>query len=214
MTGDDAVTRKVTEGSRSPQAPGTLRAMNRPTLTLFATAALTVSVCSLDARAEDNVPVSDVLAMMGTVPAAPGDPKSAAFRWDRTPGADRVARAISATAPDREWAARMVVYAVHESGLKTECVTGDGGESHGTFQLKGVPEAVACDPMLAAPVWLAKAQKSMEDCSALPAYERMAELASGSCAHGHVLARWRETLVLTALARTAPTPPRASPSIE
>jgi len=178
------------------------------------TVVVAVTLSSVDAHADDDrVSVADVLAMMDTMPGAPGDPKStAAYHWSRKRGAEPVARAIAATAPDREWAARMAVYTIHESSLSTECVAGDGGESHGAFQLKGVPEAVACDPARAAPIWLAMARKSAEDCASLPPSERMAELTSGSCGHGRMLARLRESFVLRALARALP--PATAPSIE
>jgi len=148
-----------------------------------------------------GVAVDDVLTMMTVVPGAPGDPHSRAHRWDRERGAQRIAEAIAETAPDREWAARMAVYAIHESGLHVECVEGDGGESLGPFQLKGVSRKVACDPKVAAPVWLAMARASADHCRALPAFERMAELVSGNCGHGHQLARLREAYVLSALAK-------------
>jgi hypothetical protein len=177
------------------------------------TVVVAMALSGVRARAEDQVSVTDVLAMMDTMPGAPGDPKStAAYHWSKKPGAVAVARAITATAPDREWAARMAVYTIHESGLSTECVAGDGGESRGAFQLKGVPEAVACDPAKATPIWLARAKKSVEDCAALPASERMAELASGSCGKGHMISRLRESFVLRALAHALP--PTSAPSIE
>lgn len=175
----------------------------------------TVVVAALSgavAQAADPISVTDILAMMDTMPGAPGNPKSVAYHWSKKPGAVPIARAIAATAPDREWAARMAVYTVHESSLSTECVAGDGGESHGAFQLKGVPEAVACDPSQAAPIWLAKARRSIEDCASLPASERMAELTSGSCEHGHQVSRLRESYVLRALAHALP--PTSSTSIE
>jgi|HubBroStandDraft_1064217.scaffolds.fasta_scaffold34287_5 hypothetical protein len=168
-----------------------------------------------EARAEDPAPratVADVLAFMDTMPGEPGNPKSVAYHWSKKPGALAIAQAIAATAPDREWAARMAVYSIHEGGLSSECVNGDGGESWGAFQLKDVPHDVACDPAKAAPVWLAMAQRSMQDCAALPVSERMAELASGSCKKGHVVARQRETFVLRALATALP--PKTAPSIE
>jgi len=180
------------------------------------TVVVVMALSGVDAHADagdDRVSVTDVLAMMDTMPGAPGDPKSTtAYPWSRKRGAESVARAIAATAPDREWAARMAVYTIHESSLHTECVAGDGGKSHGAFQLQGVPDAVACDPAKAAPVWLARARKSAEDCAALPPSERMAELTSGSCARGRMLARLRESFVLRALARALP--PATAPSIE
>lgn len=176
------------------------------------TVVVAMALSGVDARAESQVSVTDVLAMMDTMPGAPGNPKSVAYHWSKKPGAAAVARAIAATAPDREWAARMAVYTIHESGLASECIAGDGNKSHGPWQLQGVPEAVACDPAKAAPIWLAMAQKSMSDCSALPPSERMAELASGTCGHGHMVARLRESFVLRALAHALP--PAASSAIE
>jgi|SRR5579872_733113 len=157
---------------------------------------------TLVAAEESPVTETEVLRMMSTVPGRPGDPRSAAYRWDKKQGAPAVARAIVRTAPTREWAARMVVYAVHESGLQLDpCAEGDGGKSLGPWQVGGVPEKVACDPDQAARVWLRLALQSESDCASLPESERMAELVSGSCAKGHQLARRREVLVLGALAR-------------
>lgn len=182
------------------------------TTPLLCTAMVATVLSGADAVADPQVSVTDVLAMMDTMPGEPGNPKSVAYHWSKKPGAAPVARAIAATAPDREWAARMAVYTVHESGLSTECVAGDGDRSHGAFQLQGVPNAVACDPMQAAPIWLARARQSIADCAALPESERMAELASGSCERGHQIARLRESFVLRALARALP--PASSTSIE
>lgn len=163
-------------------------------------------------QGQEKVTVAEVLAMMDTMPGEPGNPKSVAYHWSKKHGADRVARAIVSTAPDHEWAARMAVYSIHESGLSVDCMEGDGHKSFGAWQLQGVPRSVACDPAQAAPIWLAKAQQSMADCATLPASERMAELASGSCGKGHQIVRLRETFVLRALA--AALPPATSPSIE
>jgi hypothetical protein len=175
-------------------------------------AAVTVILGTAEARSDDRVQVQEVLSMMDTMAAAPGNPKSTAYHWSKEPGAIPIARAIAMVAPDREWAARMAVYAIHESGLSVECLAGDGKKSLGTWQLQGVPEAVACDPAKAAPVWLGRARQSIADCSALPASERMAELASGSCDRGRMIARLRESFVLRALAHALP--PAAAPSIE
>lgn len=177
------------------------------------TVVVVTALSSVDVRADERVSVADVLAMMDTMPGAPGDPRStAAYHWSKKRGAESIARAIAMVAPDREWAARMAVYAIHESGLSVECLAGDGKKSLGTWQLQGVPEAVACDPAKAAPVWLGRARQSIADCSALPASERMAELASGSCDRGRMIARLRESFVLRALAHALP--PAAAPSIE
>jgi len=154
-----------------------------------------------NARSDGPIPVRDVLIMMASVPSAPGDPRSRPYRWDQVPGAGPIARAIAATAPDRLWAARMAVYAVHESALSAECAVGDGKRSFGPWQLQGVARSVACDPAAAAPIWLERARHSLEDCSALPPHDRLAELTSGSCTRGRQLARLREALVLGALAK-------------
>jgi len=162
--------------------------------------ALLVSLAAPAAADGPAVTADEVLAMMARVPGRPGDPRSTAYRWDKKRGAPSVARAIAQTAPTREWAARMTVYAIHESGLQLEpCASGDGGKSLGPWQLGGVREAVACDPDKAAPIWLAKARTSAQDCVKLSPDEAMAELVSGSCGKGRQLARRREVLVLGAL---------------
>jgi hypothetical protein len=173
---------------------------------LLCTVTAAALLSSTTAQADKQVPVDAILAMMDTVPSAPGNPRSTAYRWSRKPSAPAVAHAIARVAPDREWAARMVVYAIHESGLSA-CASGDGGKSLGTWQLQGVSTETACDPQKAAPVWLAMARRSMADCSALPPAERLAELVSGSCERGRRLARDREVLVLGALASDAESPP-------
>jgi hypothetical protein len=161
---------------------------------------LLVSLAAPAAADGPTVTVDEVLSMMTRVPGRPGDPRSVAYRWDKKKGAPAVARAIAATAPTRTWAARMVVYAIHESGLQLDpCASGDGGKSLGPWQLGGVREEVACDPAKAAPVWLTMARTSAQDCVKLPPDEAMAELVSGSCGQGRQLSRRREVLTLGAL---------------
>jgi hypothetical protein len=149
---------------------------------------------ALGAADDSNVVTKDdVLAMMAKLPGVnrAGAP---AYAWDRTQYAGKIADAIVQTAPTRTWAARMVVYAVRESGLQI-CAVGDGGLSLGPWQLQGVPRTVACEPKRAAPVWLAKARIALADCAKLPEKEQLAELVSGSCDKGRKLASDRESWV-------------------
>ena len=148
----------------------------------------------------DPVTSAEVLKMMARIPGRPGDPQSKPYSWDKKKGAPDVAEAIAAAAPTRGWAARMVVYALHESGVQlSPGISGDGGKSKGPFQLQAIDEPVACDPLKAARIWLQFAERSEAHCILLPEAERMAELVSGSCGKGRRLARRREVLVLAAL---------------
>jgi hypothetical protein len=87
-------------------------------------------------------------------------------------------------------AALLGVYAYRESSLRA-CASGDGGKSLGPWQLQRLPPSVACAPADAARVWLHVARASIERCAELPLPERLAALASGSCARGRRLVRWR-----------------------
>ena len=151
---------------------------------------------SVDVATADGPAVTqdEVLAMMARVPGknAPG---AKPYAWDRRKHAPKIAAAIAQTAPTREWARRMVVYAVRESGLEP-CAVGDGGKALGVWQLQGVGRTVACEPIRALPIWLRKAQRSIEDCAKLklPEDEQLAELLSGSCGLARKLSADREKL--------------------
>ena len=140
---------------------------------------------------------ADVLEMMSRLPST--EMGHAPYAWDRVGHAKEISEAIATVAPDRETAATMVVYSVYEGGNR-RCAVGDGGKALGPFQLQGAPRAVACDPVQAARVWLAKANASLADCSNLAPDDRLAELVSGSCKHGRVLARRRAALARMAVA--------------
>jgi hypothetical protein len=143
-----------------------------------------------------QVTSADVLAMMGRLPST--EMGHAPYAWDRVGHAQEIAEAIATVAPDRETAATMAVYAVYEGGNR-RCAVGDHGKAAGPFQVQGVPRAVACDPVQAARVWLAKARASWADCASLAPDDQLAELASGSCGHGRVLARRRAALARMAV---------------
>lgn len=138
-----------------------------------------------------QVSASDVLSMMSRLPST--EMGHAPYAWDHVGHAQEIAEAIATVAPDRETAATMAVYAVYEGGNR-RCAIGDGGKAIGPFQLQGASRAVACDPVQAARVWLAKANASRVDCAGLTPDDQLAELASGSCGHGRVLSRRRAAL--------------------
>jgi hypothetical protein len=135
----------------------------------------------------------DVLEYMARLPATETGDSQGYIRWDRVGHAREIAEAIATVAPSRIVAAEMTVYAVYEGGNRL-CAKGDHGMSRGPFQLWGVPEKIACDPVQAARRWLVIADASRADCAKLEADAQLAELASGSCDRGRVLARRRAKL--------------------
>jgi hypothetical protein len=174
-------------------------------LPLAAAFALVIFTASPARVAETSVTPEDVLSMMARVPAV--DRSGAkSYRWDQVGDAKPIAKAIARSAPSWSAAAELTVYAVREGGLRA-CAAGDSdkqGQAHsfGTWQIsdKRVPVQVACDPMKAAPIWLAIAASSRKDCADLPPEEQLAELASGNCAHGRAKARERAAMVASVLA--------------
>src|SRR5580692_6011766 len=171
------------------------------------TAALTSPAGSAAPKADDSevpadLPASlttdDVLAMMRRLPSH--ELGKDHFHWDKVGQANRIASAIARAATTREEAGDLVVYGVFESNLRLSAV-GDGGKSHGPWQLSAryaTPE-VARVPEKAAPLWLAAAAQARKDCAKLPEDDRLAEVASGSCQYGRTLARRRAALRRIAL---------------
>jgi hypothetical protein len=155
------------------------------------------------------VSVEDVLAMMAQIPnecalygtsACNPTWKKGPIGYDKFPDAREIAEAIAAgvdgvEAP-RLRAAQGAVYAAYESNNR-KCAMGDGGAAHGAWQLQGVPEYIACDPLRAFPIWLGKVRASEKACAALPVGERFAAVASGNCEHGRVRVRIRIPLITT-----------------
>lgn len=131
---------------------------------------------------------ADVLAMLASVPdrecvSCSGIPRGA---FARAPDAPAIASAIAATVAGEEeawrWARLGVVYVAFEGGARACPRSGDGGRSHGGWQMQRLSRADACRPEVAFPAWLALAKQSEAACASLPADERLAALASGSCA--------------------------------
>jgi hypothetical protein len=161
---------------------------------------LSVLALSTHARADSyKVSGDDVLDMMALLPGV--ELGSQPYRWDQVGNAKAVAQAISDTAPDLQIAAEMTVYAIYE-GSNKPCAVGDHGAALGNWQLQGVKREIACDPSQAAPRWLAIADASRKHCANLDVDDRLAELASGSCLHGRVIAR-RRSRIARALALKA-----------
>jgi hypothetical protein len=145
---------------------------------------LALALTSTMTEAEPRASPEDVLSWMAKVPACEGGKPGCERpgRWDHIGIAPEIAKAIAAVAPSRSAASLMVVYSLWEGGNQ-RCAVGDGGRSLGPFQLQDRPEAIACDPVSAARVWLRMAEYSWKACEAkgLPPDERLAQLASGSC---------------------------------
>ena len=128
--------------------------------------------------------------MMAELPVKEGcdDCRTGAFGHSRD--ARAVALAISEVASSREEAALMTTYAAYESG-NARCASGDGGLSWGAWQLRYVTREVACDPLRAARVWVARKRLAERTCVDSPAEERLAPLLSGNCDHARRQAAWR-----------------------
>lgn len=135
----------------------------------------------------------DVLAMMDRAPAH--ELGKTPYRWSRQGQANRIAAAIAKVAQSRDEAGDLVVFDLFESNNRLSAV-GDHGQSHGPWQLstKRARPEVARDPEKAAAIWLELAARSRKDCAKLPEDEQLAEVASGSCERGRVLARRRARL--------------------
>lgn len=95
----------------------------------------------------------------------------------------------------------MAVYALYESRFNPIAV-GDHGRALGVWQLQGVDRATAFNPVRAAEIWLRLAHASYSKCSTLPEDRRLAQLTSGSCGHGRVVAERRVRLALLAPPRS------------
>ena len=91
----------------------------------------------------------------------------------------------------------MAVYARYESGYRVDAV-GDHGRALGLWQLQGVGRGIGFDPLRSAETWLRLAHRSSEACSALPQARRLAQLTSGTCERGRVVAERRARLALAA----------------
>jgi len=152
--------------------------------------------------AETAVDTEEVLAMMDLVPSVEvckrGQERlcTQPYRWSHVGQANRIAWSIAHTAKSREQAAYMTVFGIREGGNVVNAV-GDGGKSHGEWQLsvEQAPVEVATDPDKAAPIWLHLAEKSWTNCASLPEDEQLAQVASGNCEHGRRLAARRAALV-------------------
>ena len=147
--------------------------------------------------------------MMDTQPAV--EYGRTPYRWSRVGQAKPIALAISKVAPTRASAAELVVYGVREGGLLLSAL-GDGGHSHGPWQLYDgrISPARAHDPVEGAKAWLGIAEDSRLSCAENPPDDQLAALASGDCEHGLRLVRHRAHLVRVALGEEslAPEVPR------
>jgi hypothetical protein len=132
-------------------------------------------------------------------------------KGERVPPSEPIAHAIAmAVAHDDEGhgltgtaegdAVLMAVYAFHESRFgwhwtgsdleHSDCPEGDGGTSHGYWQIKARRE-ISCSVDDAARLWLHFAHQSQHTCRTRPFDEQLSEVVSGSCGFGHVISRWR-----------------------
>jgi len=159
---------------------------------------LLLTVCDVEPVFADPDPaptVEDVLGVMHRLPEErciyreKSNCRTTPGRYDRGPDARRIAQAIVANADGSLTGTRALdaavyaTYSSYESGNDASAV-GDHGRAHGPWQIWFVSEAVATDPMQAAPVWRSIAASSMatKACAALPEDERLAGLA-GSCSY-------------------------------
>lgn len=90
-------------------------------------------------------------------------------------------------------AALGAVYSSDESANQ-RCRVGDGGQSVGAWQMKGLSKDAACTPAREFPLWLAAVRRSEAACAHNAPDERLAALASGSCDHGRQKVRFRAVL--------------------
>jgi hypothetical protein len=147
----------------------------------------------------------DVLLMMSRIPnecALYSKCSYAPAGFERSKDARLIASAISDGVQDESdpWgrAALASVYAAYESGLNACPRAGDGGHSHGAFQLWDAKNALAaCNPRLAFTMWMTLVRASEKACSANPPDERLAQLASGYCDRGRQKVRQRAELAKT-----------------
>lgn len=102
----------------------------------------------------------------------------------------------------REDAISLLVYCDGETGCVENARAGDLGKARGSWQIQGGCGSRPLDEQ--AECWLAIADWSVKACRKLPEAERLAALASGSCARGHVVSRERHARVLAALMATSP----------
>lgn len=172
---------------------------------LPATTQTAVATVADDSVVPTDLPASlttdDVLAMMRRLPSH--ERGKGAYRWDKVGQANRIASAIAKAATTLDEAGDLVVYDIYESNNLIAAV-GDGGKSHGPWQLSSryaTPETARV-PEKAAPLWLAAAAQARKDCAKLPEDDRLAEVASGSCQYGRQLARRRAALRRIALAES------------
>jgi hypothetical protein len=144
----------------------------------------------------------DVLSMMARIPnecalydKCPMTPAG----FERSRDARRIANVIADGVKDEDdpWgrAALATVYVAFESDVQACPRAGDGGHSHGGWQLWDPQDPLAaCNPRLAFPLWMRRVRASETACAANPPDERLAQLASGSCTKGRVKVRKRAEL--------------------
>lgn len=159
--------------------------------------ALTVSVIApRDAHGQlvhgSFVTTDDVLEMFAKLPACEGCSRSSRGHFERSRDARDIAASIAMVVDgsllgdvDKE-AAVMATYAAFESNV-TRCAHGDRNPRNGKYrawgpwQLWNEPVWVACDPVLAARVWYARAKKVSGICARNDLASRLAPMASGRC---------------------------------
>lgn len=164
---------------------------------------LMLAVLALSAPVAADPPAvgpEEVLAMMDRLPGTEMG-RRPYTRWSRTGQAMAIAAGISAVAIDKKQAAELVVYDLYEGGNRLHAV-GDGGHSHGPWQLSDAhtPVAVAEHPVKGAHAWVGQAESSRLSCAESPPDDQLAVLASGAtCTTALSLVRRRARLVRVAL---------------
>jgi hypothetical protein len=112
------------------------------------------------------------------------------FGYHLSKDAKVIAKIIAETATSKREAVEMAVYSSYESGNSLDA-EGDRGKSHGAWQI----QIAGLDGRNQLAHWIRLRNYSIARCSDNPEGERMALLASGSCAKGRAKVRKRDELV-------------------
>jgi hypothetical protein len=154
-----------------------------------------------------SVTQDDVWAMMTRLEGPEGRPVGVGH-YECGPSSRALAKAIAGLAHDRREAALAVVFAAYESGNDSRAV-GDGGKSHGAYQLRYVSREIAYDPEASTRVWLWLEREAMAKCPDLPEDERLARVMSGNCAAGRAKSRKRAEMASRLTSQAPPLDDRA-----
>jgi|SRR5215469_5744514 len=143
------------------------------------------------------IPAAFVLSVMAQIPAecslyvGKGScPAETLGGYEKARDAGEIAHAIGDVASDSREAIEMAVYAAYESSNRLDAL-GDMGRSHGAWQIPVVLQGARAQ----LEYWIRLRDNSLQVCSERPRAERLAALASGSCAKGIRKVRLRDSVV-------------------